>query len=308
MNQRPSLVIAILTYRRTDLLGELLAALPAQIADAADLVDARVLVVDNDAQASAREVSQAAPGVRYVVEATPGIAAGRYRCLEEAADDDLLQFIDDDELPEPGWLRYTVQAWLDHDRPAAVAGSVLPRYMNDPDPWIVAGGFFVRRRPATGTVLPAAPTGNLLLDMQQVRKLGVQFDRGLGLHGGSDTVFTKELVSRGGRIIFCRESAISDLVPADRATREWVLQRARHHGAAATRLELSRAQGLRGRLLVRARRLAGGAARMVVGQGRGLLGLVARRQDWNAKGLRLRQRGLGMAHAALGTVPEAYGR
>lgn len=303
---RPRLVIGVLTFRRTELLAELLAVLPAQISDAAELVDASVLVVDNDPQGSAREVVAAAAGVHYVHETTPGIAAARYRCLAEASDAQLLQFIDDDELPEVGWLRLMVQAWASHGRPAAVAGSVLPRFVNEPDPWILAGKFFTRRRPATGTAMPAASTGNLLIDLRQARALGVQFDHRLGLRGGEDTLFTSQLVARGGRIIFCRESAVHDLVPPDRATREWVLKRAWHHGATATHLELLNAIGRRQRAIIRARRAGGGLARWLVGSARAVAGRSRGDQAGHAKGLRLQQRGAGMARAALTATPPEY--
>ncbi len=298
-------VIGVLTYRRPEMLAELLDALPAQIADAAPLADATVLVVDNDPDASAREAASGRDRVRYVHEPIPGIAAARHRCLAEADAADLLQFIDDDELPEPEWLRLMVQAWQEHGRPAAVAGAVLPRFVEPPDAWLLAGEFFTRAQPGTGTVLPAAPTGNLLIDVAQAREMGVQFDLTRGLRGGEDTLFTRQLVGRGGRIIFCREAAISDLVPPERATRRWVLARARHHGGTATELDLLAAHGPRQRALSRAKRLVGGLGRAAVGSAGAVTGRDAAR---HAKGLRLQRRGLGMAQAAIWPLPPEYRR
>lgn len=305
---RPTLVVGVLTYRRPDTLAKLLAALPEQISAASELVSARVLIVDNDAAGSAREVVAAAPGVRYVLEPTPGIAAARHRCLTEAGDADLLAFMDDDELPEPDWLRLMVQTWFDYDRPAGVAGSVLPGYVEPPDDWIVAGGFFVRKRPPTGTPLPGAATSNLLIDLGQVRELGLQFDRRLGLRGGEDTLFTTELVARGRRIVFCREAAVVDQVPADRATRAWVLRRSWHHGGTATYLDLLRADSPAKRIRVRLRRFFGGVGRWFAGQGAALVGLARRDIGRHARGLRMRERGSGMARAALIVLPPEYQR
>lgn len=305
---RPALVIGILTFRRPAQLAELLALLPAQIDDVADLADASVLVVDNDPDGSAREVVAAAAGVRYVHEPVPGIAAARQRCLDETNAADLLQFIDDDEIPEEGWLRFLVKAWLDYGRPAAVAGSVLPCFSGEPDRWILAGGFFTRRRPPTGTRLRAAPTSNLLIDLNQTRALGVHFDPRLGLRGGEDTLFTSQLAARGGRIIFCRESAVHDLVPADRATRSWVLRRAWHHGATTTHIELLDTTGRGRRAIIRMRRAFGGLARWMLGSVRALIGHLMGDQARHAKGLRLQQRGAGMARAAVGVTGAEYAR
>ena len=115
------------TYRRP---AELRALLP-RLAEQADALTAsstctvEVLVVDNDAEGSAaRTVRETVPQARYVVEPQPGVSAVRNRALEESPGSDLLVFIDDDELPGPGWLAALVSAWQEW-RCAAVTGPVL---------------------------------------------------------------------------------------------------------------------------------------------------------------------------------------
>src|SRR3954469_16278179 len=76
MSGAKSVVVAVLTYRRTDRLAGLLPQLVQQAA----AVGAAVLVVDNDPEASARPVAAGSP-VRYVHEPRPGIAAARNRAL-----------------------------------------------------------------------------------------------------------------------------------------------------------------------------------------------------------------------------------
>src|SRR5829696_2372932 len=100
----PTTVVAVLTYRRVELLSGLLADLVAQAATITPA--ATVLVVDNDPEGSAADVvlGWAERGVRYVHEPRPGISAARNRALTEAADADALVFFDDDEHPCPGWL------------------------------------------------------------------------------------------------------------------------------------------------------------------------------------------------------------
>nr|WP_284288167.1 glycosyltransferase family A protein [Angustibacter aerolatus] len=79
-------VIAVLTYRRPDDLAQVLPALVVQAAATAPR--ARVLVVDNDPDAGAREAvaAFAADGVEYAHEPQPGIAAARNRALDAAGD------------------------------------------------------------------------------------------------------------------------------------------------------------------------------------------------------------------------------
>lgn len=304
--------IAVLTFHRPD---ELVAALEPIRRQARDLVEgggvsaARVLVVDNDPGASARSAvaSLAADDVDYVVEPTPGIAAARNRALTEAAESDVVVFIDDDERPRADWLRSLVAVWDEH-RSAAVAGRVVPAFDGPIDPWITDGRFFVRRSLRTGTSVTAAAAGNLLLDVAQLRSLGVRFDERLGLGGGEDTLLTRAIVARGGTILWCDESIAEDHVPADRATRRWVLKRAWSHGNTTTVVDLILAGSPRERLTVRVRAVLGGAARVVAGAGRAAVGTVLRSNRHAARGLRAAFRGAGMAAAALGVTYQEYAR
>src|SRR4051795_12790991 len=94
--------IAVLPFRRPSELQRLVPLLFEQIQASGLPFD--VLVVDNDPDASAQPVLEelGRPGLRWVSEKTPGIAAARNRALDESLDHDLLVFIDDDETPHPG--------------------------------------------------------------------------------------------------------------------------------------------------------------------------------------------------------------
>ncbi len=83
---------------------------------------------------------------------------------------------------------------------------MISEYAAEPDPWIKAGRFFDRRRLPSGTQIEVAATNNLLLDLRQVRAFGLRFDEALGLSGGSDTLFTRELHGRGGVLVWCGRS------------------------------------------------------------------------------------------------------
>src|SRR4051794_383875 len=209
-------VVAALTYRRPGDLEELLPALVAQRASVEEEVD--ILIVDNDPDAGARDqVAAFGDGVRYVHAAEPGIAAARNTALDAAGDADLLVFIDDDERPVRAWLSRLLSTWAEH-RTTAVVGPVISAFEVEPGDWIRAGGFFTRRRMPTGTAIEIAATNNLLLDLAEVRRMGLRFDLRFGLSGGSDTLFSRELIAKGGTMIWCDEAIVTDVVPASRAT------------------------------------------------------------------------------------------
>lgn len=301
-------LVAVLTYQRLDQL----AALLPQLVDQADRLDASgsyataVVVVDNDpGQGAAAVVAALAPRVRYAHEATPGIAAGRARAVSEGADADLLVFVDDDERPAPGWLVALVGTWAGRGRPAGVVGRVSPTFDGRMDPWVEAGGFFRRRRHATGTPVAAASSANLLLDLNVLRELDLTFDRRLGMRGGEDTLLTTTLTRFGRSLLWCDEAEVVDLIPPSRMNRRWVLRRAYSHGAVASRIELGFA---RRRTAVRVRLGVGGAGRVAFGLARAGAGLVTGRLGWRARGWRLAAKGSGMLVGALGRDVVEYTR
>jgi succinoglycan biosynthesis protein ExoM len=300
------LVVAVLTYRRPDELAELLPLLAAQAA--AGPARADVLVVDNDPDAGAADVVRAAglPGVRYVHEPDPGIAAARNRALTESADADLLVFIDDDERPSERWLAQLV-ATYERTGAAGVVGPVVSEFVGTPHPWVAAGRFFDRRRLPTGAAVDVAATNNLLLDLHQVRAAGVTFDRRYGLSGGSDSLFTLRLTRAGLRLVWCDEAVVVDRVPAERSTPRWVLARAFRMGNGWSRVSLELTPPVAS-AATRAGLAGAGVARLAGGAARWGTGALLRRTDLRARGARTLARGAGLVAGAAGFVYAEYRR
>src|SRR3712207_9285353 len=70
----------------------------------------------------------------------------------------------------------------------------------------LGSGAFDRPTHPTGATMSGAGAGNLLLDLRQVRALGLSFDERFGLTGGEDTLFTHALVRAGAEIRWCDEA------------------------------------------------------------------------------------------------------
>lgn len=300
-------VVAVLTYRRAELLAPLLTELVGQVAALGR--PAEVLVVDNDPDAGAETTVRpwAGSGVRYVCEVRPGISAARNRALAEAGDAGALVFIDDDELPLPGWLDRMVGAWRGWAC-AAVAGPVSYVLPHPVDPWVLGTGVFARRRLPTGTSVGGAGAGNLLLDLRQVRALGLSFDERLGLTGGEDTLLTHQLVHRGGELRWCDEAEAVESVPAERTSRAWAARRCFRSAGSWSRAEVALAAGPAGRARVRATVLAKAAARTALAAG--AWGLAAARRDVAGRGAAVGTLAshAGLVVGAFGFVPGEYAR
>ena len=333
------LTIAMLTYRRNDYLAQVIPELLAQADDVCDAqTTASVLIVDNDPQAGARAVVEAARAALggeqpeaaessgaadsdavtmsrlvYVHEPEPGIVAGRNRALSQAHGSDALVFIDDDEIPSPGWLKALVSTWRAQGC-AAVTGPTPPTFEVDPSPWVTASGAFDSWEAADGAQVPSADTGNLLLDLAVVEGLGLRFDPRYGLTGGEDSLFTRQLTRAGGVIRFAAGAVVTKRVPAARARRTWVLERSLRSGSSWARVRIDTAApdgGASGRLARLRLRLGYGAKGLAKAGIDGARAGVARicgdvpaqaRYEVSSRG------GLGMVVGALGVHVREYGR
>jgi len=225
LQARPRVVVGLATYRRPEGLARILPLLSQQVLSLKN-ADARIVVVDNDPHAGAREqvLVLADPRITYVHEARPGIASARNRALDEAQDADALVFIDDDETPQVGWLQALVDCWKRYGC-AVVTGPVHPVADPDVDAWVMACRVFEHVKRETGSLNAGAGTNNVLYDLRVLRHHGARFDEAFGLSGGSDTMLAHLLRSHGEEIRWCAEAVVDDYIPADRATRDWVFRR-----------------------------------------------------------------------------------
>lgn len=301
---RPPVVVAVPTYKRVELLPTLVAAIRTEL-DASPDWDSRVVLVDNDPERSAEQLA-AELGVDYAPEPLPGIAHARRRALREGDPNALVIMVDDDVVPEAGWFRGLVDVWLEQ-RPAAVMGYVRYVWPAGTEPWIAAGGFMARRKVATGTTLTSLATGNVLVDVAQVRALGVDFDVSMGFSGGEDTLFGMQIFERGGVIVASADSSVLDEIPLERTTREFVKQRTIGHGETRVIVDTHGTQGVK-RNMLRVWMFGGGVARLVVFSGKRVAGLVSRDLEAASDGRRRIWFAIGRMRAAAGLRSEEYAR
>lgn len=306
--------IGMLTFHRPDDLRAVVPLLLHQVEDVASRswphgrpVEVRIVIVDNDPAGSGEAIVRSFAGpIGYAIEPLPGIAAARNRALDETTDADILVFIDDDERPHDGWLARLYATHLATGA-AAVAGPVISEFVGDLDPWVAAGAFFRRRRLPTGTPISIAATNNLLIDRRQIDELGLRFDRRFGMSGADDSFFTCSLARSGARLVWCDEAIVTDVVPAERMTRDWVLRRAFSSGNSTSLVAVALREGVVSRAVVRLRQLGRAALRGAGGGGRFVVGLLLRSPHHQTRGLRTLARGAGMAIGLLGLSYQEYG-
>lgn len=133
----PKLIVAFCTYNRAARLPALVNALRQQTCP----LPFEILAVNNNSQDNTLAVLEQLarePGanLRYVTEIEPGIVPARNRAIEECLGADYMLFLDDDELPRPGWLTAAHNA-LTQDGAACVGGRVAVNFAPNPrPPWL----------------------------------------------------------------------------------------------------------------------------------------------------------------------------
>ncbi len=307
-NSKRTFVVAIPTRRRQSCLADLLADLQSMMIDfdAATWIYKGIIVIDNDAIPSAEETVLSHTGgptpIRYLHEPEPGLAAVRNRALDEAGAD-VLVFIDDDERPGPGWpggLLTTMAA----TGAALVGGPVRTAFTHRPPAWVTTGRFFDRPEPPDRTPQTWLRTGNLAVDVGQIRTRGLRFDPGFSFTGGEDTAFTLAAARAGLELQWSASAAVTELVGPERTTLRWLARRERRSTASWVRIELGRHPGPGRRILVAAR----AGVRLAEG---GLLtagGLLLGRRVTVARGCLRAARGTGAVLGLAGrTGGPAYG-
>ncbi len=232
--------ICIATFRRPDRLSSLIEDLLAQ-----ELLPAEVVVVDNDAAASAKPVierwqSAGTPfTMRYEVQPQRGIALTRNRTVALASCE-WIAFIDDDERAPAPWLRQMAE-FAEQHHADGVLGPVVPVVPEGAPDWIRRGNFYDFPRMASGENVPLNRMrfGNVLLRGEPLRREPGPFDPAYGLMTGEDGDLLVRLVQKGAKIIWCDEAIVYEPVEAARLTLRWLLQRALSGGQEFARKTLA---------------------------------------------------------------------
>jgi succinoglycan biosynthesis protein ExoM len=219
--------VCIPTFKRPRMLQRCLEALSNQTTTGFRY---SVVVVDNDANRSARDVVEEWKGsmdIIFDVEPIQNISLARNRAIS-ASRGELLAFIDDDEFPERSWLTAMLGAY--HSFSAnGVLGPVEPFYPEKPPEWLVRSGLCVRESFTSGTPMESTRymrTGNVLLEKRMFNGIESPFDPRLGLSGGEDADMFDHMLRRGESFVWCQEARVYEEVPRERQTRTYLIRRA----------------------------------------------------------------------------------
>jgi succinoglycan biosynthesis protein ExoM len=239
--------VCVCTYKRPELLGQLLVKLADQKTDG--LFDYSIVIVDNDQLESARSTAEhfahrCRVASSYYVEPEQNIALARNMAVSHATGS-LAAFIDDDESPIDEWLLRMYLALLKY-RADGVFGPVKPLFVSAPPQWMIRAELFERPRYAkTGSRINWKQTGmgNVLVRRSVLDAVEGPFDRAFG-SGGEDVDFFRRGIGLGKVFVWCGEAIVYEIVPAERTRLSFQLSRALLRGKASLATPSGRAVGI----------------------------------------------------------------
>ena len=250
--------VAICTLNRRDYLESALSEVLTQLSD---FTSGRLLVVDNGSIDSTpeflEELGSLHDNVRIVHETQQGLYYARAKAIETAGGEFLI-FLDDDAVPQPGWLVGILKELTAAADVGVVGGAIDPLWEAPRPEWLsdrllreipvydVKG----RREEARFPCFPAgislgmrindclklyiapARRGDYPLGRKGTAGEGARFQ----LIGGEDTDLCEIYARNGYRVLFLGQVRVSHTVPKDRLNRDWLVRKFRSEGHLRIRL------------------------------------------------------------------------
>ncbi len=246
LNRTISVIVCTYTADRWNLLSESLRAVAAQVPPPDELI----LVVDHNESLEARARAEFPDAIVVPNAGEQGLSAGRNTGLA-AASSDIVVFLDDDAVPDPGWLAALTEPY-DDASVVATGGRVLPvwetkrpRWMPVEFDWVV--GCSYRGLPTERSVI-RNPIG---ASMSMRRRLAVEaggFRTEIGRVGNlpagcEETELSIRLLRSisGSRILYTPDSTVRHHVTAQRA--RWAYFRSRCFQEGRSKAMLAKMQG-----------------------------------------------------------------
>lgn len=247
MNRAPSLTVCVCTHDRPAYLAACLDGLRGQSVRPERF---EVLVVDSASPAeAARQVARLAlsvPNFRHLRVERPGVSLARNvgaRCARAA----WIAYLDDDAIPDPGWVCAILDALAEPNPPTVIGGRILPAWEAPLPPWWPArlrGALSIIEHDWPGEYrTPDLPHGvepyaaNMVVNVAALLEVG-GFRTAVGRYG--EALLSDEEVQLAWRLQNAGLSARHDprivvrhQIQASRLTPAWLLRRLYWQGASA---------------------------------------------------------------------------
>ncbi|WP_051992153.1 glycosyltransferase [Mobilicoccus pelagius] len=240
-----SVVIAVPTYRRPELLARLLRSLRHEVADTGVLL----VLGDNDPDRGDAERVVDSSDLRDACEVAcipvrqPGVAEVRNALVRAATrlrpGWEWLVMLDDDGHVPPGWLT-TITTAAREGGADVTAGPVLGDLPAGASRLAHNSLYAGRTRHPSGPVAMLNGAQNIVVRRRILERIGDPwFPTHLGRAGGEDHFFFRAVLDQGGTLAWCDEAPVTEPTPADRLTAGALLRRAYRSNLVGTQTDLA---------------------------------------------------------------------
>jgi succinoglycan biosynthesis protein ExoM len=217
--------ICVCTRNRQDGLKMLLdSILVMQVPPDADI---RVIIVENDISRNSENLvkdfaTRTSFRIDYYLEPRQGLAHARNRSVKEAGECDFCCFVDDDQTVDNKWLVELVRCQKEFIADG-VWGTNPPIFSKEVPPYIRQ--FHTPKLFGYGEIVKSAFTNCLMIRKEYLDRITGPFDERLNFTGGEDRYLTY-LISNLGGVIRCNQNAKAyEIIPDNRTTIEFVVNR-----------------------------------------------------------------------------------
>ena len=300
-----SIAVCVITCFRPDGLRRLLEGLAKQQFSKNPPPDVRIVIVDNDAEGSARSICNQFVAthdvqLEYDIEPQRGIPCARNHAVDMAKDKvDFIAIIDDDEVPAQNWLDELMAAQQEFEADI-LTGPVAAHFVEPPAHWL--RGFYGSGNLPNGKNLldnyRYAYTSNLLAKAELFQHL--RFDERFRFSGREDTHLFMQAYKQGYRAVWAANALVTEWIPASRTNFQWLWQRAYSGGNGFALCELVQDRTLK----TRVQRIAKGSFRFLQGVATAILSLG--RKAVFVRGIQIAYLGAGMITGSFGSEHQEY--
>jgi len=231
MNLKNNIAICIPTYKRPEMLENLLASIFENSTDKLLIEHVSIIIVDNDKDRSAESSvnkfikrTNTSFSLLYFVYSVKGIADVRNELIRRAfnTQSEFFVFIDDDEFVTKGWLNELLKTIIYNDADAARG----PVFAVKPDKiskhlWC----WFQRENYPDNSQLSTLTTGNIILRRSSLERYKVWFDSRFNTSGSEDAYFGIQFLKKGAKIFWSEKAITYEIIPNNRANLKWLLRR-----------------------------------------------------------------------------------
>lgn len=238
-----SIAISCNTFLRPELLEKNLESIAAL--NIPDGIEIKVLVVDNDKNASAKPVIEKLQNtypykINYFVEKERGLSSARNRLLQEAINLEVthVAILDDDDIADENWIKNLVDLYNTQENAYIVSGPEFCCFEEDFPKYLTNNNIFVKKTSKKkGEVRIVCSTHNAFFPLTIVKDEGIWFDRSFVFMGGEDGDFFYRAGKAGYTIVFTPDAIVRELNGKDRVNIKWILSRNYYNGYSGSYLQ-----------------------------------------------------------------------